>query len=674
MKVKRWIHLFVFTSLFAFQLEIGYASVGFPNMELFDHYRKVKITSFANAKEFYFTLVPVTESPITLISANQSPIGGSSIGRFPYINSWYRNGTYFNNVSLLIAIPNAGSNGISSPLVLDPFDGSELREAKDSRGKYFSGEVSFNDFLPQELKTQSDNPFIMASYSVKKTWPKNIYGFRFWPGPLKNGGPYSDNDLFFVLQNAKEKKASKIDLRLNCSVFYFKDSYASRILFFDIKGINNSPFHLKNVYWGIYVLANLPTTLIFGPQYDFEKLGRMKYDLSKVDDFRMNLSYFYTEGWENAFLPYSDDILNTPYFSGAGGVILLDSPLRQSNGDTLMTSWHFLNNWDLYGYSNKDSILLGLMSGDTTFVRDYQRKQFFRADSLGNLNPRYDPENISAKDDNPWSNGHCLMATGPFNWSIKDTVHVVFAVIYGNDQKDVKRSAIVAHRIYEHGYRRAEGPPPPRVTAVAGDRSVALYWGNRSETAVDPITGYRNFEGYRIFRTTVDPTENQWGKPWTDSNGHLVGFIPVVQFDKEDGIVGFDSLYPHLFLGKDTGIRHMWVDTTVKNGVTYYYSVTAYDYGIRGEASLNLDGYPPLEARECAKGTDPEKDSNLVKVTVGGAATNAIFPMVRVKRFPDAKGNSPVTVKIIDPYHVTGDNYRLTLGKDSFGWYYDLYD
>ena len=648
-------------------------SIGIPNMEFFHSYRKFRL--YTERQKFYYVLIPDTRSPVTLISASQNIIERNEITKFPFISSFYRNGFYFWNVSLLLGIPSGDWNHHSGPLVLDSFDKDELVEKSGSRGKYYSGEVQFNDLLPNEFKNDTNNPFLMATYSIRKTWPKNVYGFRYWPGPLNENHPYSDNDLFFVLENSKSELLKEHRIQLNCSVFYFKDSYASKILFVDIHGVNRTNINFNNVFLGLYMQASAPTTLIQGYQFGFEKLGRIQYDLSLLDDFRENLSYFYTKGWENMYLPYSDSNFGFPYFSGVGGIQFLDTPIRHSNQDTLLTSWHFVNAWDVYGRSEKDSILYALMSGDTTLVPDSLKRFFFKIDSSGYLNPRYDSEDASGRFHNSYYPGvYSLLGTGPFSWASQDTFHFVFAVIYGDSRQDLKRSAIVAQRMYDNEYCRSGYPVSPHVKAVSENGKVILYWDDVSETTPDPITGYCNFEGYRIYRTTADPADNQWGEPWLDSEGNHVGFMPIAQFDKKDGITGLDSLYPHLYLGDDSGIRYVWTDTTVENGVMYYYSVTAYDYGIRNDLRLNPDAYPPLQARECEKGTDPDAAPNLVAVTPGGPSDNAVYPRVAVSPLPETKGNTEVVVRAVNPFAITGNDYRLVLGKDRAGWYFNIFD
>ena len=83
----------------------------------------------------------------------------------------------------------------------------------------------------------------------------------------------------------------------------------------------------------------------------------------------------------------------------------------------------------------------------------------------------------------------------------------------------------------------------------------------------------------------------------TDGRGNLTFRKPIAQFDLIDGIGGLSSGFAingvSLYMGDDrvspgegtNGLAHAFVDSTVTNGVTYYYAVTAYDYGA---ASANI--------------------------------------------------------------------------------------
>jgi hypothetical protein len=114
---------------------------------------------------------------------------------------------------------------------------------------------------------------------------------------------------------------------------------------------------------------------------------------------------------------------------------------------------------------------------------------------------------------------------------------------------------------------------------IPGNNRVTLMWDAIAETSWDPITG-NDFEGYRIYRST-DPGFNDM-TAITDQFGSVAYLNPLVQFDLDDGIKGSATVPVrgiHFWLGDDTGLRHIWVDSTAQNGQKYYYAITSYDMG-----------------------------------------------------------------------------------------------
>ena len=167
-------------------------------------------------------------------------------------------------------------------------------------------------------------------------------------------------------------------------------------------------------------------------------------------------------------------------------------------------------------------------------------------------------------------------------------------------------------KAYEENYNFSKSPAIPTVWATAGDRKVTLNWDNLAEHTVDPILG-EDFEGYRIYRST-DPGWNDC-TPITDSYGSTTYRRPVKQFDIDNEFSGISTvpLKGICFdLGENTGLRHTWTDTTVKNGQKYYYAVTAYDHG---------DPESGIAPSECPKfiaistGGEVSKGTNVVIVT-----------------------------------------------------------
>ncbi len=145
-------------------------------------------------------------------------------------------------------------------------------------------------------------------------------------------------------------------------------------------------------------------------------------------------------------------------------------------------------------------------------------------------------------------------------------------------------------------------PEAPAIYAVADHNRVLVSWDATSESSVDSLTGYADFEGYKLYRSTDGGTT--WGgdeDKLYDFNGHFVGWMPYAQFDlsfEEDedhciydeeecesgltrdiSINGLDPLAPRFSLGYDSGIEYSFVDSNVIDGVKYSYTVTAYDIG-----------------------------------------------------------------------------------------------
>ena len=145
-------------------------------------------------------------------------------------------------------------------------------------------------------------------------------------------------------------------------------------------------------------------------------------------------------------------------------------------------------------------------------------------------------------------------------------------------------------------------PEAPAIYAVADHNRVLVSWDATSESSVDSLTGYADFEGYKLYRSTDGGIS--WGgdeDKLYDFNGHFVGWKPFAQFDlsaeadidhciyddeacesglfRDVPISGLDPLAPRFSLGIDAGIQYSFVDSNVIDGVKYSYTVTAYDIG-----------------------------------------------------------------------------------------------
>jgi hypothetical protein len=187
------------------------------------------------------------------------------------------------------------------------------------------------------------------------------------------------------------------------------------------------------------------------------------------------------------------------------------------------------------------------------------------------------------------------------------------ALLFGEDFEDILNNKKTNQQIYDNNYQFTRPPDKPTVHAVEGDGKVTLYWDNAAENSIDPVLG-KDFEGYKIYRAT-DIGFNEVNTI-TNAKGVKYFYEPIAIFDKKDGIKGFyrgDASFTggvSFNLGNDSGLQHTYTDTTVNNGMTYYYAVVSYDHG---DASTGI--FPA----ECSKsiqklGTEIVLDKNTVAV------------------------------------------------------------
>ena len=118
----------------------------------------------------------------------------------------------------------------------------------------------------------------------------------------------------------------------------------------------------------------------------------------------------------------------------------------------------------------------------------------------------------------------------------------------------------------------------------------------------------------------------------------------------------------HFYLGDDTGLKHMWVDTSAQNGTTYYYAVTSYNHGT--DPSTNID------PSECSKFVAVQssgqvlKGTNVVVVKPEAPSAGYVQPNLKDSRFTPGPNNTTTGMldyKIINPHLIKGNHtYRLT--------------
>ncbi|MBT6002310.1 MAG: hypothetical protein HOG76_05700, partial [Candidatus Marinimicrobia bacterium] len=304
------------------------------------------------------------------------------------------------------------------------------------------------------------------------------------------------------------------------------------------------------------------------------------------------------------------------------------------------------------GALDKENIMFALMAGDTSYVglenRNYKDWEwrgianstpnplnssyndwYFHPSIDGTLNPHFDSlEGLldeSSEDGEVGLDCVFIMSAGPFDLAAGDTTYFSFAVIMGDPPSntetfdtppDLAKNAEMAQIMYDLKYQGFSPPDAPTVSAVADDEEITLYWDSKAESSKDIVTGIEDFEGYKIYRSTDGGST--WGNPHTDviynTDGQAVGWIPLAQFDltleEDEDLYGIDysgpdPVAPWFNLGENTGLEHRYVDRDVLNGVTYSYSVVAYDIGmdtLQNSYTNPTGEWDPLESLENFRG------------------------------------------------------------------------
>ncbi|HET55747.1 MAG TPA: hypothetical protein ENN33_11085 [Ignavibacteria bacterium] len=190
--------------------------------------------------------------------------------------------------------------------------------------------------------------------------------------------------------------------------------------------------------------------------------------------------------------------------------------------------------------------------------------------------------------------GDFIYASGYFPLFPKSTERFSVAFLFGEDERDINNNKDIVQKIYNSGYIFPQAPRKPKLTLAQEDGNVVLYWdGSASENSRDFVTKEKDFQGYKIYRSTDANFRDS--RTITNALGVLSFDKPIAQYDLVDSISGFYYPSPNLLnafggvtyyfgendngLATKDGITNMYVDTTVVPGQTYYYAVTAFDRG-----------------------------------------------------------------------------------------------
>jgi hypothetical protein len=302
------------------------------------------------------------------------------------------------------------------------------------------------------------------------------------------------------------------------------------------------------------------------------------------------------------------------------------------------------------------------------------------------------------------SNRSITITDGPFrNIPPGDSINVVFAIVcakkYGSDpaaydteeqKRNLYSNASWALRAYYGEDRNRNGildpgedvdgngkitryilPAPPVypiVKVIPENQKATIYWSNRSESSVDPISGKKDFEGYRIYRT--EP-----GFDLTEKQDIYKSLVLMAEFDSTGNAYGFNTGFsavkldePVTFSGDPNSYDYKFEVDNLLNGWQYLFAVTAFDKGDPQNNLESLESGPLANLERIIPGTLPISDAN-VKVGVypnpyyGNAYWDGNSERLRKIYFYNLPASCEITV-----YTLSGDVVkRLTHNPNSNG-------
>lgn len=132
-------------------------------------------------------------------------------------------------------------------------------------------------------------------------------------------------------------------------------------------------------------------------------------------------------------------------------------------------------------------------------------------------------------------------------------------------------------------------PDVPRTRVVARNQTISIYWADNAENSVDPISKEKDFEGYRVYKSSfafdIQPSID------LQNSFELVGEwdVPGNNVAFNNGLGKIRLAEDTFFTGDTTRYRYKYTINTVPNGWQQVVAVTAFD---RGSPKNNLG---PLE-------------------------------------------------------------------------------
>jgi hypothetical protein len=657
------------------------------------------------------------------------------VGHWPFQPSgvWPKgtNHSYLDGVALLISskIVAPGNNRVITPLM------SAYREevSKDP----VTGEEWVLQPVPGYVNPSSTRPAISTDSSTfPSVWPAAL-GLTpqwngYWYGYFGRGVKNADFEAFFVMDDSKMKKFSRVPfsyypiasdsshaglgLRVEVRGFQWSHVLAEDIIFWHYDIVNMSDTDYDTTCFGFYTDPGVGGTDNAGNSARYNTQLDLAYawapsGVGVPGNWRTGyVGYAYLESPGNAFNGIDDD---------EDGLVdeRRDDNIDNNNNWIRFSDLNTNGVWDANeplnddlgrdGVGPTDPQYTGPDEGEGDGIPTHGEPNFDETDkdesdqiglqaiSIYTLADKGPTGGWPKNDDVMWrkmtggfrdtivsnTNISMVFASGPFPLRQTRRERFSMALVFGDNLEGLVFNKETVQEIYNANYNFSKPPYTPRMKALAGDQRVYLYWDDIAEKSVDRFLGFedpndlskgykKSFEGYLIYRST-EPEFNDI-KVVTDSRGNPKYWKPLAQFDLIDTIAGPDPVGingAHFWRGANTGLQHSYIDTTVKNGIRYYYAVVSYS---KGDPGRGTKGLQPTESPKIITvdfaGTLKFVDINCAVVTPNAPAAGYAPPTTEgnLSRVKEGIGTGRLDLTILDPTPITeGTEYYVAFTADT---------
>jgi hypothetical protein len=544
-----------------------------------------------------------------------------------------------------------------APLALPKTDGmlsrgsgnhnrSNMGSAFENRGKLYPHQISLGPTFEWPIKSQHEyvyraNPYvgipgnmIQGRFTTDEEWeaaagynnPANVlvamsdkpqtWPSTGWPVKAADGTPIvvSGQDSYCVYNDSTNSRRV-LGIQVNQTGYAFGGKAVRDMVVYRFDVINRSQQTYDSLMFGMYI-----DTDVGGSE-------------SAVD--YANDKLMFDKSLERVVYYDAGTSVQWGGSSGRFGFLMLETP--KINGVTAgITDLHYLRYDDDIDI---DSVQYGVYSSSPSlYASKYKDTYFHPGANLPNIHFD-DPNTFPAAGIDLVS----AIGSGPYHLAPGDTLHFVTAFIAAIDQAGIETITKNAWDLYHAGFATPKPPTTPKVKVVSGDGRATITWDNAGESSRDPITFAANFGGYRVYKS-VD-----FGQHWDqiDRNANpSAGSDPVP-------LASFDAA---------AGLQYSYVDSSLINGFTYWYSVTSYATTADGTILESSLGYSVEEQNvgvatpeTPAVGRTPAKVSSLTHI-----GTQKIALDVSQLDIPDA-GGKDYTVSFFPQYTIARGNLKSVI-------------